>query len=177
MALSLQDFKTALLDATDGITDTSGIGELGNAIATYVGDNAEVNFSWSGLNPQGVPDTAVTAKGKISGLSISLSLSNSDNQGNALTQMSSEIVTGFLSATCDITDVGFSTNPALMSSAPTVSSLSLSLSGDNREDVFESLANQIISYVTGLAPLTPMLGSHIAFTAPPGTGASVTSIA
>ena len=63
-------------------------------------------------------------------------------------------------ATYNITDVGFVTNPAAMTTAPGLSFLTISISGDNRDTAMEQLATNIINWVKALGPTVPCAGSH-----------------
>ena len=195
VAADLRDVMIAALTSItgDGHTAQDALDLLADSIETYIMDNAAIAFSWNGVQaatPFGSENT--TPSGEIQGLSISLSPSMAtpeQGQTFALAHLSDEIITGVSAATYNITDSGYATSPLPLSSAPTIDSLVTSITGITvvdppaeppaptpQEQAHLQLAQCIIDYITGLAPTAPVLGTHGTFSAPTGTGGTVTAI-
>lgn len=183
MALVAADLRDAMIAVLvpitgDGHTAQDALTLLASSINTYVMNNAVVAFAWNGVqaaSPYGTENT--TPNGEIESLNIVLTPSMATTQGSGLSHLSTEIITGVSAATYNITDGGYSTTPLPLSSAPTIGSLDIII--DNKttqQDAHMSLAQCIVDYVTGLVPTAPVLGSHGSYTAPTGTGGTVTSI-
>ncbi|MES0488434.1 MAG: hypothetical protein ABUK01_00475 [Leptospirales bacterium] len=174
MALSAEGLQKALLAATDGVAPEGALSKLGEAIAKYIADNAEVSFSWVALNPAGTPDTITTAKGKIQNLAMSLTASKAEIRKEAMDHMIGELVTGLSAAMYNITDVGFATSPMPMAYSPTITNLNLSIAIDldndtnDREESMLQLAGCVIDWVKLQKPTTPVPGAHAPFVGSPG---------
>ena len=176
MSLSVNDFKNVMMDSTNGATDgVAALLDLGTAIANYLKDNAIIDFSWNGINP-GPPtviDPVIVTTGEIISLAIVLTQSLATTAEDAMNFMANEITNGLKLGMFNITATGFSCTPVLMSDIPP---LALSPGGDSREEAYSNIAEQIIDWITGYSPAGIILGSHGAFTAPTGTGGSVSGI-
>lgn len=178
MGININGLANAMKLATYGIENVeTALTNLGNGIATYLINNAELNFSWHGekVNPIPPPptlvDPVVIANGGIVSLTIHLTASHATSVQTALDQLANEIRAGVMAGTYNITDAGFSTIPLPMSDIPLLSLNPSNASGENgRNDAFAFLANEIITWFTGYTPAAPVLGSHGDFTAPTGTG-------
>jgi hypothetical protein len=171
MALVKADLKTVMINSVLNKTSaTEAIAALGTAIANYVKDNAEIAFVWDGINP-GPPlvvDPIISAVGEIVLLTIPLTPANS------IGLLGNQIKIAFITGTYNITQAGFSCTPLPMSDIPV---LSWTLSGEDTQDAaFDSLAQQLITWITGYAPAGKILGAHGTFLAPNGTGGEVSSI-
>lgn len=181
MALVASDLKdlmiTDLLSITGEDTANTALNILEATISNYIMNNAVVSFAWNGIQP-GDPPTPenTTPSGEIESLNIQLTPSMATTQVNALSHLNSEIIAGVTAATYNITEGGYSTTPLPLSSAPTIGSLAISINATTQQAAMLKLAQDIIAYITGLVPTAPVLGSHGVYTAPAGTGGTVTSI-
>ena len=182
MALVASDLKDLIISDLSSITGldtaTTALNILEATISNYIMDNAVVSFAWNGIEviPPPVVDSTTTATGEIEGLVIDLTPSMATTQANALSHISGEIITGVSAATYNITDIGFSTTPLPLSSAPTIGSLSLNIFATTQDSAMLKFAQDIVDYITSLVPTAPVLGSHGSYTAPTGTGGTVTTI-
>lgn len=186
MALVAADMADALKSAVAGMSDASTARQAeADALADYIMSNAEIQFAWNGINPgpPPVPDPVTAAMGAISNLMFTFTPVPSPDPEASRSAMKTQIIAGMSAALYNITDAGFSTTPLSFASAPEISTLDLSgittsetdpvAAGD---DVRTKLCQRIVSWVQSLHPPAPVLGSHGAFTAPPGTGGLVVSI-
>ncbi len=174
MALVSSALKSDMLAATlDKDPAAAAMIDLGTAIADYIKANALVNFAWIATNPgpPPVPDPVVTATGEIVTLSFSLTPSGATEQPAAITALQGELIIGMTAALYNITQSGFSTSPGAMASSPSLATLSISLSGDDRDIAFQQLADNIVTWVKAQVPTAPCAGSHGAFI---GAGTVVT---
>jgi len=161
MALVIEDLAEAMKAGTYLQPSASAaVSGLGQAIATYIKDNAEIEFSWSATNAVGAPDPTTTAMGEIIVLEFVMSPSMATDQASALQALDTQFITGMMAATYNITDSGFSTSPGNMSSSPQISTLQLNITGDNRDTAFNKFASDIIDWVTSQVPTIPCGGSH-----------------
>ncbi len=157
--------------ATEGAVEpASALTALGNAIADYVKDNAEILFSWTAamVNPPFTPDPTVIANGEIVDLTIVLTPSMATTQPAALSALAGEIQAGFMTGMYNITDSGFATSPAVMADIPP---LTISIMASDRDSAYLQLANQIIDWITAYVPATPCAGTHGNYT---GSGSATT---
>lgn len=165
MALVIADLAEAMKAGTYLKPSASeAVAGLGNSVATYVKDNAEVEFSWSATNPVGVPDPATTAMGEIILLEFVMTPSMATNQSSALQALDAQFITGMMAATYNITEGGFSTSPGVMSSSPQISTLQLAITGDDRDTAFNKFASDLIAWITSQVPTAPCSGSHGEYT-------------
>lgn len=181
MSLITNDLKDLII--TDLATITVGDGAagalttLGTTITSYITANAEVSFSWSGIDPGlGTPDPTIVASGRLSGISLPLTASNATNQAGGLAQLSAEIIAGVSLGAYNITDSGFSTVPLLLALAPAIGTLTFNINATTQEAAMTQLAQSIVTYITNLIPTAPVLGTHGIYTAPAGTGGIVLAI-
>lgn len=183
MALVVTDLKQQMIDDLASITGedeaSSALDILAATITGYINDNAEVAFSWNAILPATpfTVDPVTTASGVLSGITITITPSLATTQAGGLSALSTEIIAGVSLGSYNITDAGFSTTQQLLTSAPTIESLSIAIDGATTQAAaMEKLAQDIIDYIIGLVPATPVLGSHASYTAPAGTGGTVTAI-
>jgi hypothetical protein len=141
-------------------------------------ENAQINFSWNGIQPGPTPvtDPKVTTTGEILGLSFQLTPSLATSQAEAINHLKSELITGLTAAQYNITEAGFTTVPMSMSTSPGINSLNISISGNDRDAALGQLANDIVTWITAQLPTGVIMGSHGLFVAPAGTGGMVTAI-
>lgn len=167
MSLNATNLKNQIITDLSNITNinaTKALSTLGNTIADYIKNNAEVSFSWSATNPSGTSDPVTTASGEIVSISFSLSVSGAITQSAGILQLQTDLISGLSSSTYNITDIGFSTSTGLMSTSPSISTLSLSISGSTQDEAIGKLATQIVSWVKSQVPTGPCSGSHGAYT-------------
>ena len=182
MSLIATDLKNLMIADLSIITVTDGASGALNVLATtitdYINTNAEVSFAWNAILPATpfTVDPTTTASGTLTGISIALTPSLATTQVDGLAQLSSEIIAGVKLGSYNITDIGFITVPQLLTSAPTIDNLVISIDASTQADSMLKLAQDIIGYITGLIPTIPVLGSHGSYTAPAGTGGTVTAI-
>jgi hypothetical protein len=158
--MTVAGLKEAMKAATEGKTNAAdALTVLGNAIATYLKDNAAVTFQWTGTNSVSPYDTQVlTATGKIIALAITLTPSGAESKDPALARLGNEITAGIRAGTYTITEAGYTTSPAAMADAPQLS-ISIALTGD-RDVAYTDFANDIYTQLTGYVPAAPCAGSH-----------------
>ena len=147
--------------------------EWGDRIQEYINDNAEVNYSWIGIQILPVvttppPDPVITAVGEISDIDINLTFSESHDRNTLFGDLSSGITGGVSVGMASITDDGFTVPPNILSSSPTIGNLSLyfTLPDDTELDQaralsLDILADNIINYVKQLIP-APQVGIRVA---------------
>ena len=180
MSLSADILKTKIKDAIEGMHSSAGdaLSMLGDTLSSYIMENAQINFSWNGIQPATppVPDPKVTTTGEIMGLSFQLTPSLATSQAEAINHLKSELITGLTAAQYNITEAGFTTVAMSMSTSPGISSLNISISGNDRDAALGQLANGVVTWITAQVPTGIILGSHGAFVAPAGTGGMVTAI-
>ena len=133
MGLVASDLRDDMISDLSVITGLSGADDaldiLEATISNYIMNNAVVSFAWNGVQaatPYGSENT--TPKGVIESLSISLTPAMStpeQGQTHALSHLSTEIMAGVSTSTYNITDSGYSTTALPLSSAPTISSLTM----------------------------------------------------
>lgn len=170
MSLNANALANELKNAVEGETDAfSAMSKLGNAIANYLLNNAQLTFVWNGIkSSDGSPDPVTSASGGIVSLTITLTPEGTKNHVNNMSHLANQIRSGVLVGTYNITQGGFSTSPLPMADAPP---LNLSMGGEEaRDDAFLNLCTQIVNWMKSYAPSAKILGSHGAYTAPPGTG-------
>lgn len=164
MALVATELRDLLIEnLSDKQTASEANTELGNTISNYVKDNAEVSLTWVAALPAApfTPDTVVSASGKILTLSLPLIPSLLTEQTSAILALKTQFITNFALATYNITDSGFVTSSGLLGSAPTISTLNLSISGDNQSNALLQLASNIIDWIKLMIPATPCSGTRI----------------
>lgn len=170
MALVKAALKQEMLNATEnGDKRASVLDNLAKAIQDYVKDNAEFQFSWTGVlpSPPGTTDPVTIAKGEFINLTVmfsSFKAANPDQGQTAFDMFGTDLITSFTTAMYNVSDPGFSTAPMLFGSAPALATLKLSPSQkDKREDAFDVLADQIVTWVTSQVPAAPCAGTHGSF--------------
>lgn len=180
MSLSADELKISMESATRGISTSAGdaLSALGNAIGSYIMENAEINFSWNGIQPGTPPvtDPKVIATGKISGLSLKLTPSLATTQAAAMKHFSEELVTAMKSAQYNISETGFATTPQSMSTSLQIEKIDISVNANERDKALLQLATCIVTWVQAQVPTGIVIGSHGNFSAPAGAGGSVTAI-
>lgn len=163
--LNATNLAQAILDATYLKTSAAeALQAEGEAVADYIMNNAEFAFSWEAVNAVPEPDPVTTATGEFVSLSISLTPSNATTKAAADTHLISEYVAGMSGATYNITDSGFSTTAGSMSTAPTVSSLTLTVNATTRENAALQKATQIINWIKALKPAGVCSGARSGYT-------------
>lgn len=170
MALIPADLADQLATDVVGPTSAQAFSQLGAAIASYIITNTVVNFAWVGAlaAPPNTPDPAVVATGEFVSMSFSLSPSNVPNQAGALSALATQLMAGMATATYNITQSGFTTSAALISTAlPLV----LTVTGPTRELALLQMATQIITWVKTHVPTAPCSGSHAPYV---GSGTATT---
>lgn len=156
------DMLAATLNKDPAATAMS---DLGTAIADYIKSNALVNFAWVATNPAppNNPDPQTTATGEITVLVTVLTPSGATGQPAAIAALRGELIVGMTAALYNITESGFITVAAAMSSSPSLSALVIVVSGDDRDAAFLQLANDIVTWVKAQVPTAPCAGSHGVF--------------
>lgn len=180
MSMSVAAMRAAIYAVLDGRTGqdmaavTSILTDYGNAIADYIRSNAEIVFSWNGIQPGSPPviDPVTSATGEFTSVTITLTPSSASTYGPGMSHFSLEVSAGMAAALYNVTQGGFSISPGVYGIPPTV----FSVSGDDRDAAFDDLCGQIIGWITGYVNTTPLLGTHGSFLAPPGVGAIMTAI-
>ena len=168
MALVVNDLASVMMIATENQTDAhNALLDLGNAIESYLNANILVTFSWLAFDTYLNPDPVTTCTGKVSGINITLTPSNSSNRNTTFTHLSAQIKSGCSTGTYNVTTSGFSTSPNNLTTAPSFTSLSIFLNynsgNDTRLDYFKDLASQIIAWVKGMIPTGKCAGTHGAY--------------
>ena len=182
MSLVATDLKNLMISDLSTTTVNDGASGALNVLATtitdYININAEVSFTWNAILPATpfTVDPTTTASGILTGINITLTPSLATTQVAGLAQLSSEIIVGVKLGSYNITDIGFSTVSQLLTSAPTIDSLVISIDENTQDASMLKLAQDIVGYITGLVPTAPVLGSHGSYTAPAGTGGTITAI-
>jgi hypothetical protein len=154
------DLASAMKAATQGQTAAvPALTALGNAISTYIKANAVVAFSWAGALavPPFTPDPVVVATGKITLLTITLTPSMATSQPSAIAHLSSEITAGVKAGSYNVTDAGFATAAATMSTIP---DLVLAISAPDRDAAYLAMATQIVAWIIAYVPAQTCSGSH-----------------
>lgn len=171
MAMNSSGMANYIQNAINEISDPkSALDTFYNALCEYVENNAEVTYSWVGIQPGSPPKTdtttSINAKIKTTG---SLSLSNASNPSEANSKFSNALNTEASKWTIEFPD-DFKLSPCLV-----IPTINITPSGaNNRNSAWLSVCSQIIS---GLKTATPTAtGSHGSYLAPPGTGATFVSI-
>ena len=169
MALVVNDLASVMMEATENQTDAyEALLDLGNAIESYLNANNLMTFSWLAFDTYSNPDPVTICTGKISGINITLTPSESSNRNTTFTHLSAEIKSGCSTGTYNVTTSGFSTSPNNLTTAPSFTSLSIFLnysSGDDtRLHYFRDLASQIITWVIGMVPTGTCAGTHGSYT-------------
>lgn len=161
MMLDVDALKQELLDATyQAESPAVAIKKLDAALKGYFEANTVVNFIWTAVDPQSKPDPMTAPKGKITGLSFNIGLSQSTSKAQSDAWISLKVQAGFLTGLYNITDSGFSTSTGSMATFPP---MSLKFEGDSRDAVFRLLAEGIIDAVKAYKPAIPCSGTHGAF--------------
>jgi hypothetical protein len=171
VALVAIDLATEMYNSTLGISvPGAAFVPLANAISSYILANAELMFSWNGINPaNGAVDPVVSVPGGIDSLVITLTSSGATTPGPGLAHFAGEITVGMQSGTVNVSDPTFILGSGVMADCPV---LSLALAGETDSfAAYESLAGQVITWLQGYTPGIILLGSHGVFQAPPGIGA------
>ncbi len=180
VALSASALKDEIKKAIEGIDSSAGdaLSAMGDAIAGYLMENAQINFSWNGIQPGSPPvtDPKVTTTGEIMGLSFSLTPSMATSQAGAIEHLKNELIAGLSAAQYNISEAGFTTSPQSMGTSPGINGLSIAISGNERDAALGQLADGIVTWVKAQVPTGVVLGTHAAFAAPAGTGGMVTAI-
>ena len=166
MSLVAADLQDEMLAATlDKDPAADAMSDLGTAIADYIKANAVVNFGWIATNPgpPPAPDPVTTAAGEITVFVVTLTPSGATEQPAAITALEGELIIGMTAALYNITDAGFSTATGAMASSPGLSTLSINVSGDDRDAAFIQMAINIVTWVQAQVPAAPCVGSHGVF--------------
>lgn len=163
--LVVTDLESAMKAAVNGMTDPAAANTaLGNAISNYINTNAEVTFSWAAAQtapppPTGAPDPLLVANGKVSGVAIVLTPSGSTDAAASQAALASSIVAGVSAGTYTVSDPGFSVSPGSLATAPTISSLALSPTGQAEGGMLD-IATKIVTWLKTLIPAAPCGGTH-----------------
>jgi hypothetical protein len=166
MALIASNLKDSIKNDLQGKgTASDALSALATTVATYIKDNAVVNFGWVAAlaNPPFTPDPIVVASGGIIALSFTLTPSMATTQTDAMTAIKTQFIAGLSLGTYNITDAGFTTSPGLLSTSPTINTLSFSISGTDQDTALLQFATGIINWVKAQVPITPCSGTHGTF--------------
>lgn len=163
MPVVAANLKNKMLDATKGKTDNvASLSALGTAIGDYLNANNKITFAWVGVDPVGKPDPVTTCTGVISGMVVTLTPSMTKEKAVAMLKLSTEVKTGVALGTYT-TNNGFACGVGAMASAPTLATLSLDITGPERDDAYDQMASQIVDWFKKLIPTIPVSGAHGAF--------------
>jgi len=152
------NIKSALLNK-DNATDA--LSTLASTCHDYIKANAEVSFDWSAVSSTSVPDPVLTATGKIITLVFTLTPSMVTSQPVAMNTLKTQLIAGLTLGTYNITQTGFVTTPALMSTSPSLSLLTLNITGNDPDTALLQLATGIIDWVKAQVPTAPCTGARI----------------
>jgi len=171
MAMTPSAMANAIKSAINKIDKPDqAINKFYKALCDYVESNAQVIYAWVGIQPgtPPVPDPLIVINATIK-TSGSISLSNATDPSSACSMFSQALNTA--AATWMIQfPADFSLSPCFI--IPTINITPSNI--NNRDAAWLVVCTQIIA---GIKLATPTaLGSHGSFTAPPGSGATFTSI-
>lgn len=148
---------------------------MNDALKEYISTNAEVSYSWNGINPTGVVDSVTTAKGKILNFEPNLQPSKISDYQKSVDKMEQELIAALSQSFHNITDSNFTTQSMSMSTSPTIATLQIEIAGGTNE-AFLALATCIVTWLKTQKPVGPILGTHGVFAAPPGSGGTVIKV-
>jgi hypothetical protein len=156
------NIKSALLDK-DNATDT--LSTLASTCHDYIKSNTLITFAWTAAlpNPPNTPDPVIVATGEIVSLTFTLTPSMATSQPVAMNTLKTQLIAGLTLGTYNITQSGFATTPALMSTSPSLSLLTLNINGSDQDTALLQLATGIIDWVKAQVPSGPCSGNHAAY--------------
>lgn len=157
------DMAVYILSQMAGVSSAEDANErFGNSAATYIKDNAEITFSWVAALPYPpyTSDPQTQATGEIVFLEFNITPSYTNTKESAHNHLKTQLISGMMNAMYNITEAGFSTTQASMSSSPTINNLILEANGSTPMDAMTEMCQSIIDWVKQLAPVAPCAGSH-----------------
>ncbi len=167
MALNATDLKNQIkTDLLNKDNATDALNQLATTCSTYIKTNAEITFVWTAalVNPPNTPDPITVAIGEIITLEFTLTPSLATTQPEGILTLKNQLIIGLTAAIYNITEIGFSTQPGAMSTSPSLTSLTLTISGDSQDTAIEQLASGIIDWVKLQVPIAPCSGTHGVYT-------------
>lgn len=161
--MNANDMAMYILQQMQGIMDANQANQrYGQAVSDYIKNNAELLFSWTAAlpDPPYTPDPVTQATGKIIQLNIIMQPSYATTVAAAQNYMRNQFIAGMTLAMYNITQPGWTTTPASMSSSLNLNNLTIAPAGSTAMDVHVSVCTQIINWVKQLAPTAPCAGTH-----------------